>query len=57
VEGSHPGYQIKISQANTIYGENYPDGWKRGAHTAPTTVTKFIPEDGIKGISFIYDKP
>lgn len=54
VEG---GYQIEFSQANTIYGSEFDGGWKRGAHTSPTVATKFIPDNGIDKISFIYDKP
>jgi len=53
VEG---GYEIKISQASTNYGSQYPDGWERGTHTTPTTASKFIPDSGVSGVSFIYDK-
>ena len=50
------GYQVKFSQANTIRGDQYPNGWKRGDHTPPSTSAKFIPDGGEDGISFIYDK-
>lgn len=53
VEG---GYEVKISQASTKYGSQYLDGWERGTHTTPTTASKFIPDSGVSGVSFIYDK-
>ncbi len=52
VEG---GYQIEYSHANTIY--NSDGSWERGAHKMNANATRFIPDNGVSDISFIYDKP
>ncbi len=47
------GYQVKISEANTMY-EN--GAFVRGVHTTPTTRTIPIPSGGLDGTSFIYEE-
>lgn len=53
VEG---GYQVEFSHANTRYTDQNQSDFYRGVHDMNRNSTKFIPDDGISGISFIYDK-
>jgi surface antigen/uncharacterized protein YukE len=48
------GYEVTISQANTMYDKN--GNFIRGTHTSPQT-SKILIKDSARGVSFIYDKP